>query len=43
MSNVHGLFSKRKDEDEEDDHDDDEDDEEDNRFVGGINARGGGR
>jgi hypothetical protein len=43
MSNVHGLFSKRKEEDEEDDHDDDEDDEEDNRFVGGINARGGGR
>ena len=38
MSNVHGLFSNRK-------NDDDSDDDRDNnnRFVGGIDSRGGGR
>ncbi len=37
MSNVHGLFSNKKDDD------DDSHDERDNRFVGGIGAQGGGR
>ena len=36
MSNVHGLFSGKKDEE-------DVNDDENNRFVGGINDRGGGR
>ena len=36
MSNVHGLFSNRK-------NDDDSDDDHNNRFVGGIDSRGGGR
>ena len=37
MSNVHGLFSSKKDDD------DDSHDERENRFVGGIGAQGGGR
>jgi hypothetical protein len=37
MSNVHGLFSNRNDDD------DSSDEETNNRFVGGIDARGGGR
>jgi hypothetical protein len=36
MSNVHGLFSNRKD-------DDESSDDENDRFVGGIGDRGGGR
>ena len=36
MSNVHGLFSGKKD-------DDSDNDDENNRFVGGIGDRGGGR
>lgn len=35
MANVHGLFSNRNDED-------DSDDDANNRFVGGIDSRGGG-
>jgi hypothetical protein len=35
MSNIHGLFSGRNDNDDSDD--------ENNRFVGGIGERGGGR
>lgn len=35
MSNIHGLFSGK--------NDDDESDDENNRFVGGIGERGGGR
>ena len=37
MANVHGLFSGRKDEDSSDEEDSN------NRFVGGIDSRGGGR
>lgn len=37
MSNVHGLFSNRNDEDSDDERDNN------NRFVGGIDSRGGGR
>jgi len=37
MSNVHGLFSAKKDGDEE------TSDDENNRFVGGIGDHGGGR
>ncbi len=37
MSNVHGLFSRKRDED------DDDDDDENNRYVGGIGDHGGGR
>jgi UBX domain-containing protein 1 len=36
MSNVHGLYSDRS-------NDDDSEDDSNNRFVGGIDARGGGR
>jgi UBX domain-containing protein 1 len=36
MSNVHGLYTDRS-------NDDDSEDESNNRFVGGIDARGGGR
>jgi len=39
MSNVHGLFSKRND----DNDNDDEEDHSNDRFVGGIGDRGGGR
>jgi len=37
MSNVHGLFSNR------DDDSDSSDDETNNRYVGGVDGRGGGR
>ena len=42
MSNVHGLFSNR---DAADDDDDDHDDTNanNNRYVGGVDSRGGGR
>jgi len=38
MSNVHGLFSNRNDSD----NDSDKEDDGNNRFVGGIDSRGGG-
>jgi hypothetical protein len=38
MSNVHGLFINKS-----NDEDDNDDDESNNRYVGGIGARGGGR
>lgn len=38
MSNIHGLFSSRR----EPDSDDEGDDESNNRYVGGVDARGGG-
>jgi len=37
MSNVHGLFSRRN-----DDNDSDKEEDGNNRFVGGIDSRGGG-
>lgn len=37
MSNVHGLFSNR------DNNDSDDNDSSNNRYVGGVSARGGGR
>ncbi len=39
MSNIHGLYTKK----EQDSSDDDDDDGTNNRYVGGIDARGGGR
>jgi len=38
MSNIHGLYTKK----EQDSSDDDDDDGTNNRYVGGIDARGGG-
>lgn len=37
MANIHGLFSNRNSDDDDDDGNDN------NRFVGGIDSRGGGR
>jgi hypothetical protein len=37
MSNVHGLYSNQSDDDS------DGEDQSNNRYVGGIDARGGGR
>ena len=39
MSNVHGLFSSRRDSS----SDDDADNAPENRYVGGVDSRGGGR
>jgi hypothetical protein len=36
MANVHGLYSNKKD-------DSDDDDSRENRYVGGVDSRGGGR